>query len=257
MKKIEIIMLISLLALFSCKKENSGTSSTNVTTLTVNIADLPAAITNYISNNYPDATIYSATKVTNSAATYIVTLSTEEQLAFDDRGDCLGYGDGFPGGGGPGPGGDSLHHGHGHPGHGCPGNWINIDSLPGAIKSYIGSNYPAYTIWHAEKDSICTAGAVIEVLIRETGTRPPSDVKLFFDMTNNFLMIGQRMRYMDLPQAVRDYISANFGTNHQCDRAEKLTLGDNTINYAVYIDQPGHHHHRVVLTDSGTLVCEQ
>ncbi len=250
MKKIEIIMLISLLALFSCKKENSGTSSV-VSSSSVNVTDLPATVTNYISNNYPDATIYSATRVTNSQATYIVTLSTEEQLAFDGNGNCLGDGGGFPGG-------DSLHHGHGHPGHGCPGNWINIDSLPGAIKSYITTNYPGYQIWHAEKDSICPTGGVIEVMIRKTGTRPPEDVKLFFDQANNYLMMGQRIRFIDMSQVVKDYISANFGTIHRCDRAEKLTLAGSSINYAVYLDQERLRlHKRVVLTESGTLVCEQ
>lgn len=253
MKKIEIIMLISLLALFSCKKENSGTSSV-VSSSSMNVADLPATVTNYISNNYPDATIYSATKLTNSQATFIVTLSTEEQLAFDGNGNCLGDGGGFPGGGGPGPGGDSLH--HGHPGHGCPGNWINIDSLPGAIKAYITTNYPDYQIWHAEKDNICPTGAVTEVMIRKTATRPPEDVKIFFDGANNYIMMGARIRYTDMPQVVQDSISVHYGTIHRCERAEKLTLAGSSINYAVYLDQ-ARLHKRVVLTESGTFVCEQ
>ena len=254
MKKIEIIMLISLLALFSCKKENTGTSS-GASTSTMNVADLPAAVTTYISNNYPDATIYSATKVSNSTASYVVTLSTEEQLAFDGHGNCLGDGSGFPGGGDP--DGDTLHHGHGHPGHGCPGNWINIDSLQGAIKTFITANYPDYQIWHAEKDSICPAGPVISVMIRKAGMRPPEDMKLFFDQANSFLMTGQRIRFTDMPQAVKDYITSNFGTMHRCDGSEKLTLADASVDYAVYLGPPERRHKRIVLTESGTLVCEQ
>jgi hypothetical protein len=255
MKKIEIIMLMCLLALFACKKETSTTSSSTASTSSMNVADLPASVTTYIADNYPDATIFSATKVTNSDASYVVTLSTEEQLAFNANGDCLGDGGGFPGGGDP--DGDPLHHGHGHPGHGHPGNWINIDSLPDTIKAYISTNYSAYQIWHAEKDSLCPSGLVTSVMIRKTGTRPPEDIKLFFDQASNYLMMGQRIRFKDMPQAVKDYITTNFGTMHRCDRSEKLTLADNSINYAVYIGPPDRRHKRIVLTESGTLVCEQ
>ena len=85
MKKIQIIMFISLLALVSCKKENTGTTSSSASGTSMNVSDLPASVTSYISNNYPDATIYSATKLSNSTATYVVTLSTEEQLALDRK----------------------------------------------------------------------------------------------------------------------------------------------------------------------------
>jgi len=45
---------------------------------------------------------------------------------------------------------------------------------------------------------------------------------------------------------------------HKCDRAERLTLTGSSINYAVYLDQERlHKHKRVVLAESGTLVCEQ
>jgi hypothetical protein len=261
MKKIEIIMLISLLAMFSCKKENSGTtSSTTTSTSTMNVADLPPAVTDYIDNNYPDATIYAATKQTNSQALYLVTLSTEEQLAFDGNGNCLGDGQDFDGGGGPGPHGDSLHPGHGHPGHGCPGNWINIDSLPVAIVSYIGTNWPGWKIWHAESDSLCPVGLETEVVIRDTATRPRQEMKLFFDPLSNYLMMGQRIKYQDLPDVVKTYISANFDPKRKSERAEKLTLADNSLNFAIYLKNLKHPHMkhlRVVLTDAGTLVCQQ
>jgi hypothetical protein len=256
MKKIEIIMLISLLALFSCKKETAVVSNATSST-TMNVADLPAAVTIYISDNYPDATIYSALKISNGQASYIVTLSTEEQLAFDGRGNCLGDGQDFEGGGGHHPGDDSLHHGHGHPGHGCPGNWINIDSLPDAIKKYISTNYPDWQTWHAQKDSVCPAGAVITVMIRKTGTHPPETLKLFFDLSNNYLMMGQRIRFMDVPQAVKDYITTNFPNIHKCERSEKLTLPDNSLNFAVFLGERHERHQRIVLTDTGILVCEQ
>ena len=136
---------MSLVVMYSCKKETSTVSNATSST-SMNVADLPASVTNYINDNYPDATIYSASKIANNQAVYVVTLSTEEQLAFDGTGNCLGDNQDFDGDGKPGPGGEDLHHGHGHPGHGCPGNWINIDSLPDAIKLYISANYPDYQI---------------------------------------------------------------------------------------------------------------
>jgi len=251
MKKFEVLIFMTLLALFSCNKEkssNTGDSSS------MNVAALPATVTSYINDNYPDATIYTAAQLANNEAKYIVLLSTEEELAFDASGHFLGDGQSYCHGGGPFPGGDSLH--HGHPWHGCPPNWINIDSLSAPIKLYIATDYPNYQTWHAEKDSICPTGAVIEVMIRKKGSHPPIDLKLFFDLTNDYLMMAERIRFNELPQAVRTYINTNFGNMHQCDMAEKLTLADSSINYAVFIDKP-HDHQRVVLTAAGTLVCEQ
>ena len=94
MKKIGLLLLVCLIAVVSCKKDNTGTSSVT-TTSTMNVADLPASVTTYIADNYPDVTVFSAEKVANSQATFIVTLSTEEQLAFDNDGNCLGDGQDF------------------------------------------------------------------------------------------------------------------------------------------------------------------
>jgi hypothetical protein len=255
-------MLVCLVAMVSCKKDNSGTSSVT-TTSTMNVADLPASVTTYIADNYPDATVFSAEKVANSQASYIVTLSTEEQIAFDRDGNWLGDGQDFHHDGDSIPDGDGHHHGHGHPGHGCPGNWINIDSLPGAIKAYIATNYPDYQIRHAEKDSLCPYGRMITVMIRKPGTHPPQEMKLFFDLADNFIMFGNRIRYKDLPQAVRDTIAAHFADIHKCERSEQLTLADATLNFSVFLDRHHGEHHppernqRIVLMPDGTVICEQ
>ncbi|MGA3013743.1 MAG: PepSY-like domain-containing protein [Bacteroidales bacterium] len=258
MKKIGVILFFSMLALVSCNKINSSNDgvpfSNNVVSSPISTSSLPATITSYISDNYPDATIYSAVQLSNSQAKYIVLLSTEEELAFDGRGNFLGDGEDFCHGGGPFPGGDSLH--HGHPWHGCPPNWINIDSLAGAIKSFVTTNYPNYQIWHAERDSVCPDGSVIEVMIRKPGTRPPVDLTLFFSTADNYIMVAERIRYSDVPQAVKNYISANFNVFHQCLMSQQLTLADSSLNYSIFVNQP-RMHKRVVLTSGGTLVCEQ
>jgi hypothetical protein len=257
MKKIGILF-ISMLALLSCNKNSPSNdnvpNSSNVVSSTISTSQLPATVTNYISDNYPDATIYAAATLSNSQAKYIVLLSTEEELAFDLRGNFLGDGQDFCHGGGPFPGGDSLH--HGHPWHGCPPNWINIDSLASSIKSFVTTNYPNYVIWHAETDSVCPDGSVIEVMIRKPGTRPPVDLTLFFSTTDSYIMVAERIRYPEVPQAVRNYISTNFHTFHQCLMSQQLTLADDSTNYAIYVNQ-FRMHKRVVLTSGGTLVCEQ
>ena len=254
MKKLGFILFISLLALFACNKEKSSDNISSGSSNTISASDLPTSVTNYVADNYPDATINSAAEMSNSQAKYVVLLSTEEELAFDGNGNFLGDGQDFCPHGGPFPGGDSLH--HGHPWHGCPPNWINIDSLPGAIKTYISTNYPNFRIWHAEKDTVCPDGAVIEVLIRKMNAHPPQDLKLFFDQSNNFIMTAQRTRFNELPQPVQNYITSNFNDYHQCLMSEKLTLLSDSINYAVYVHQM-RVHKRVVLTETGTLVCEQ
>jgi hypothetical protein len=254
-----VIMVMTMLAFYSCNKDNTGNNglpgTTNVASTTISTASLPATITSYVSDNYPDATIFSAAQLSNSKAKYIVLLSTEEELAFDANGNFLGDGEDFCHGGPfPFPGGDSLH--HGHPWHGCPPNWINIDSLSGTIKSFVTTNYPTFVIWHAETDTVCPNGDILEVMIRKPATRPPQDLILYFDKSDNYILVAQRVMFMNIPQAVKNYISTNFGNLHQCYMSDKLTLADSTLNYAVYVNQR-RLHERVVLTASGTLVCEQ
>jgi hypothetical protein len=251
MKKMEIIMFICLVTLFSCKKDNSG-SSNSVSSSSMNVADLPPAVTTYVSDYYPDANVFSATKVSNSPAPYIVTLSTEEQLAFDANGSFLGDGENFPGGGKPDDA-DSLHHKH------HPPDWINIDSLPSSIITFITTNYPGYKIKHAEKDSLCPFGAQIEVMIKKKGSPPPEEIKLYFDwITFNYMMMGERIKYKDVPQVVRDSVSADFHVKHKCERAEMLTLADNSLNFAIFLKEHHHEHHqRAVFMADGTLICVQ
>jgi hypothetical protein len=120
----------------------------------------------------------------------------------------------------------------------------------------VTTNYPAFVIWHAETDTVCPNGDIIEVMIRKPATRPPEDLILYFDKSSDYILVAQRVMYMNIPQAVKNYISTNFGNLHQCYMSDKLTLADSSLNYAVYVNQR-RLHERVVLTASGALVCEQ
>lgn len=272
MKRISFAILILFFALAACQKENSTSTSTEQA---ISASELPLSVTTYVSNNYPAESIVAALKVSNATATYIVTLNTLEEVAFDDNGNFLGNGENFHHHGDSlGMDDDSLgfdddslgghhgggHHGGGHHGghgehgeHGEHGNWISLDSLPASISAYVSTNYPGMTLKHAELDSLCQFGAVIEVMVTEQGTQP---VKLLFDTSGNFLASAIRAQYATAPQAVIDFIAANYAAYHVKSKMEIFTLADSTQQYSIFLGQEGSRKNVILLAD-GSLVCER
>lgn len=252
------MLFIIAAALTSCNKDKTTPDTQPLTT-----ADLPALATDYIYNNYPDATIEYVVAVSNSVASYLVTLNTAEELAFTKTGGYLGDGAGYHHGK---PGDDSLHcdtihggghhggghHGGGHHGGGQHGTEIPIDSLPTAITDFITASYSGYIIRHAELDSLCPDGLVTEVMICLPGSEP---VKLVFDAGNTLLVTAGRIPYADVPQAVKDFITANYAGYKVSWKAEKFTLADSTVQYMIWLklDQT---RKSVRIKEDGTLVCE-
>ena len=233
--KIHNLAFIAIaLIISSCSKEEDNTS----TEQEISVSQVSERIVNYVDDNYPDAYIASAVSVTNCDASTIVRLNTTEELAFNTNDNYIGEGGQFHrrqmhgqfggqhGGNHGGPNGG--HHGDGH-GHGyCHGfmhgdfDDIPVDSLSPAITGYISTNYPGYQILHAENDSLCSAGSVIEVLIRTTGAAP---VKLIFDTAGNYLMSGSRVDYSTTPAAVQASITTNYpGVIHHDKEAKSLHL---------------------------------
>jgi hypothetical protein len=262
MRKLFFSLLVLIAAMSACKKESS-TSTANEQA--INTSSLPLKVTDYVSNNYPAETITSALKLTSSNATYLVTLNTREELAFDDNGGFLGNGEDFHHHHGDSlgePPSDSLghhgghgHHGHGHGGHGGhgePGNSISLDSLPATIGAYITANYAGYTAMHAEIDTLCQFGAVYEIMVEQSGA---DHLKLLFDISGNFLAKAERALYADAPQAVTDYISVNYANYITRDKIEKLTLEDSSLQFSIFLAHPGIKLN-VILNSDGTLVCE-
>ena len=263
MKKIMFLMMVLVVSMISCKKDQTTTQSP------ATVSDLPTKATEYIDTNYPDASIDIVVALTNSSARFIVTLNTSEELAFTQDGDYLGDGANFHGGHHGGDGdtthcGDTIHggghghhggghHGGGHHGGNGQGHGIPIDSLSATITTYITTNFPGYNIMHAELDTLCPEGSVTEVMIGIPGSEPK---KVVFDGANNYLLWAKRIRYPDVPQVVKDYITANYATYHVCDRGELFTMSDNTLQYTVYLGL-GPIHKYVRLKADGTLICEQ
>jgi hypothetical protein len=247
-----VMLLFMMTALSSCTKDETSPATQSAT-----LADLPEKATTYITNNYPDATIEYIVAMTNNAAAYIVTLNTTEELAFSTVGEFLGDGAGFHHGH---HGGDTLHtdtihgghHGGGHHGGGHHGG-IPVDSLSIFITNYITDNYSGYTIKHAELDTLCPDGAVTEVMICLTGSEP---VKLIFGSGDLFLLVANRMHYTDAPQAVKDYISVNYTGFSVCEKSEKYTLADGSLEFMVYLKMSGAKK-MIRMKSDGTMVCEQ
>jgi hypothetical protein len=238
-----LILFIAVAALISCNKDKP-----NQETQTASVSGLPTKAEAYIDNNYPDAAIEYVVTLTNNAAAYLVTLNTSEELAFDTQGGYLGKGGNYHGGnqiecdtiyGG--------HHGGGHHEGGIP-----IDSLSVAILEYISVNYPGYGIMHAEIDTLCPDGAVTNVMIGMPGSEP---IKLVFNSSDIYLLKANRISYADAPQAVRDFISANYTDYAVCDKAEKFTLPDNLLQYMIYLrlDQIKT---KLRMAEDGTLICD-
>ena len=271
MKRVVLSMLIFIAAFSSCKKDGNSTSTS--TDQTIAVSSLPTTITDYVANNYPAETISSVLKVSNSTATYIVSLNTLEELAFTGTGNFLGDGTKFHHGGGCDstgfivgdstwhPGEDSLgHHGHhgghgGHNGHGEPGsgNIISLDSLPTALTDFLTANYAGYTAQHAEKDTVCQFGAVIELMLEKQGIEP---LKLFFTTDGTFLMKAERSQYSSAPQVVVDYITANYAGYTVRTRMETFTMADNSLEYNIFMAL-GTVRKSITMTAAGTFVCER
>jgi len=267
MKRVIFPMLVLLAAFSSCSKDESTASSTETA---ISVKSLPASVTTYVANNYPAETITSAITVSNAAASYIVSLNTTEELAFDDNGSYLGDGTRYHadsdslGGGrhgghhgdslGGGHDGDSLGNGH-HGGHGNGqhSNGIAITSLPVTITDYFAANYAGYTAEHAEMDTLCQFGVVIEVMAKSEGLEP---LKLFFDASGTFLMKGERAQYSAAPQAVSDYITANYSIYTIRTKMEKLTLADASVEYTIFMEISGLRKSVIVKSD-GIFVCEK
>ncbi len=250
MKKLIFGLFFGILAIHSCQK-----SSSTATEAAIDTTEIPDAVLEYIANNFPDAAITSATTFEDSETALIVGLDNHQEVAFDRNGDPLDTSGvdyrGGKGGKGKHGKGKGKHHGDGGKGH---GDEISVDSLPQAILDYLAANYAGYTPKHAETDTLCSVGAVYEVALFKDST---DRVKLFFDPSGTFLMSGKRVGFTaDVPQAVKDLLTASYAAYTPRNRAVKLTMADGSIQYVVYLKN-GSDRKKVFVKEDGTLVCEQ
>jgi hypothetical protein len=266
MKKVILSSLVCAIALLSCSKVETPASSTS-TMKEISVSATPPTITSYISENYPDASISTVFKYSNSDTTYTVTLSTYEFLAFGHNESLIGESladtlcdsihDSI--GGGPHHGGHhgNGHHGAGDHGDGHPGErhhpgGIPADSIPASITEYIAANFVGYKIHNAMYDTLCPYGIIINVMIDASDSLHH---KLVFDASGLFLALANRIKSADLPAAVTATLNANYPAYTFREKSEILTLADNSKRYKVYLHK-GQLHVSVILLEDGTVVCE-
>lgn len=250
MNKLFFAAALVLLGLASCNKNQVLTTATSAASeQDLPLSQVPQQVVSYVDNNYPDAEISSAVTLKNSSAKTIVKLSTNEEVAFDSNHKCIGNGDNMH------PSGSRHGKGHGGSGHGGghhPGD-ISVDSLPSAITSYISTNYAAYTAMHARKDSLCTVGSVISVMISDSSM---NRMKLVFDSSNNFIMSCTRIDYTSTPQVVQDTVSATYAGFTVKSKCEQMNLATGSINYQLFMKSSSVRK-RVIVSDAGAILCEQ
>ena len=197
--KLLTMAFTALLIFNSCSNnDDSGETGTEVDlNLTaqrsddhINTAALPQAILDYISTNYPNNTIWKAEIEDNN--NYEVELNDETELIFDQQGNFLGIDDD-----------DDDDFGD---------EDIAPANLPENIRVFVTTYFPGTTIEEAEREN--NGNYEIEL---------SNDVELIFDADGNFLgraddddnddSDDEDIAIDDLPQAVRDYITANYPGN--------------------------------------------
>jgi len=238
-------LALGLLLLASCNKVQ------NSDPIELTYAQLPEAVQNFIGDNYPDALATEILKLDEgNQELYSVELNLDETVVLDANAVVFR---GKPGGGNHGGKGNGKggRHGKGGGPHGH-GTFIAADSLSQTIKDYFTTNLSDYTVKGGHQETLCSGTVAIEVFASNATT---NTVRVF-DTAGTYLFAVDRVSYTDLPQAVKDYITANFPNNNNRAKAVKMTLADGTIQYSIYV-RSGRTHVELILSESGALVCQR
>ncbi|WP_300442075.1 PepSY-like domain-containing protein [Christiangramia sp.] len=187
------LTVCGLLLLSACSSEEENNTEENLNAIAftadahVRTSTLPQSILEFITNNYPGLTIIEAEVEDNN--NFEITLSGNTELIFDSQGNFLGEDrddeDDF---------GDED---------------LEVSELPENILDFIDEHFPGVGIDEAERES--NGHYEIEL---------DNDIELIFDVNGNFLGIAHDenedeqdemdIHPDDLPQAIKDYISANY-----------------------------------------------
>ena len=197
--KLLSLFMLTLVAFSSCSGDDDGGETgaevdLNLTATRsdnhVNTAALPQAILDYITANYPNNTIWEAEIEDNN--NYEVELNDGTELVFDQQGNFLGIDD------------------DGNEDFGDED--IAPDDLPAGIIEFVNTYFPGTTIVEAEREN--NGNFEIEL---------SNDVEIIFNADGDFLgraedddnedKDDEDIAISDLPQAVRDYIAANYPDN--------------------------------------------
>ena len=184
----------------------------------VNIADLPASLTDYVDANYVNAEIKRARN--NPAGAFIILVKFDNGravLKFDADGNFV----------------EEITPSH----HGCGGTPVNITDLPVSITDYVNTNYVNAEIKRAKNNP---AGEYI-VLVKFDNGR----AVLKFDTDGNFIEEISPIHHgcgnitplniADLPTIITDYITTNYPDAEIMKAGQKTNSG----HYGVVLNTNG------------------
>jgi hypothetical protein len=186
---------------------------------TLDVASLPQAITDYLTANYPTATVVTAVSKRDGRA-FAVELSDGTILIFRGNGDLLGECGNLP----THPGGPHGPGGPGNPDGGClSGDTLTIADLPAGVTDYVSANYANTTIQTvvSKRNGLAFAVGLSDgtVLIFKAdgtfvGTCPgqsgPGGPGNGPGPNPGGCMRGDTLAITDLPAGVTDYVAANY-----------------------------------------------
>lgn len=193
-----MLALATSISFYSCSEEDDDQAAEVDLTATalradlhVNTSALPQNILDYITQNYPGMTIREAEIEDNN--NYEVKLNNDLELIFDSEGNFLGEDTD-----------DDNNFGD---------EDMSPDEVPQKIKDFIMTYFPGATIFKAEREN--NGNYEIELSV---------DKELIFDAQGNFLGLAidedenededdEDISVSELPQNVRDYITANYPDN--------------------------------------------
>ncbi|MDX1762176.1 MAG: PepSY-like domain-containing protein [Christiangramia sp.] len=214
-------LLGGLLVLGACSDDDDG--SENEVDLNaryfnadvhVSTSSLPQDILDFVTTNYPGATIREAEIEDNN--NFEIYLSNGLELVFNQDGDFLGIDDD-----------DNDDFGD---------EYLQISEIPQNILDFIAANFPDVDIDEAERENNGNYEIELE-----------NDVELIFDANGNFLGQGEdeneedhddeEINPADLPQNILDYITENY-PNNTIIEAEKEDDGkyEVTLNNGVELE---------------------
>lgn len=222
----------------------------------VNAADLPANTTKYLESNFPESVVTDATKLDDAGNTlYLVKLSTQEDLAFDQNGS---YKSSTEEAVSKSKGGKGSKGRHGDRNRNCGGRKhghgtdLSLDSLPAGISAYVAANYSGFVLKHAHLDSLCGLGSTISVVAANS----TSHIRLFFSTQGSYLGKVEKIDATALPAAIISAISSNYAGYTAGAKALLVTLQNGSLQYGVRLTN-GTLRKRVLFSSAGAVVCEK
>lgn len=128
----------------------------------------------------------------------------------------------------------------------------NFTAPPNSIQSYLDNNYPNAEIEETDRETLCTGESVYEV---EIEVNDDDEIYLTFDTEGNLLFTETEIDYDQLPAAVRDAISSEYGA-FSTDDIERLDLANGEKQYEVELES-SEQDLEVLFAADGTVICEQ